>query len=65
MAKHSQARHVKVELSRNSTHIKLRISDDGVGFDLDKLGNNGAHKGLGLISMRERLRSAGRPIAAA
>jgi PAS domain S-box-containing protein len=59
VAKHSQARHVKVELSRNSTHIKLRISDDGVGFDLDKLGNNGAHKGLGLISMRERLRSAG------
>jgi PAS domain S-box-containing protein len=59
VAKHSQAHHVKIELSRNSTQIKLRISDDGVGFDLDQMGNHGAHKGLGLISMRERLRSAG------
>jgi len=59
VAKHSHARHVRVELSRNSGQIRLRISDDGIGFDPNHPGNDGANKGLGLISMDERLRSAG------
>ena len=54
-AKHSQARHVKVELTRKSTLLHLCVSDDGIGFNPpDVVG-----KGLGLISMRERLRSIG------
>ena len=56
VAKHSQARHVKVELVRQSNQVRLRVSDDGVGFNSDRASKNG---GLGLISMRERLRSAG------
>jgi len=59
VAKHSHARHVRVELSRNSEQIRLRISDDGIGFDPNHPGNHGANKGLGLVSMDERLRSAG------
>jgi len=54
-AKHSQARHVKVELTRKSMLLHLYVSDDGIGFNpSDVVG-----KGLGLISMRERLRSIG------
>jgi signal transduction histidine kinase len=54
--KHSQAHQVKVELGCQSNIIHLRISDDGVGFDPDEPRTN---HGLGLISMRERLRSVG------
>ena len=51
-AKHSAARHVKVELRCDETSICLTVSDDGKGFD------SGARRepGLGLVSMRERLR---------
>jgi PAS domain S-box-containing protein len=54
--KHGQARHVKVEMTCQSSVVQLRISDDGNGFDPE----NVHHKhGLGLVSMRERLRSVG------
>jgi len=54
--KHSQARHVKVDLTSQSGRIHLRVSDDGVGFNQDVPQLN---YGLGLVSMRERLRSVG------
>jgi PAS domain S-box-containing protein len=56
VAKHSRARHVKVELTPRSKSIQLRVSDDGVGFSGDHIGSS---HGLGLVSMRERLRLAG------
>jgi PAS domain S-box-containing protein len=56
VAKHSHAHHIKVELTRQPTGIELRVSDDGVGFSPDLPQNN---LGLGLVSMRERLRSVG------
>lgn len=56
IAKHSHAHHAKVELARQSSVIRLRVSDDGVGFNPD---NDSNRHGLGLVSMRERLRSAG------
>ena len=55
VAKHSSAHHVKVDLSGRSTGILLRVSDDGVGFDVSQ--KHG--QGLGLVSMEERLRSIG------
>jgi len=54
--KHSQARHVKVELTCQSGKVHLRVSDDGVGFNPDASRLN---HGLGLVSMQERLRSVG------
>ena len=54
--KHSQAHHVKVELSCESNVVQLRVSDDGIGFNPEHMG---ATHGLGLISMQERLRSVG------
>jgi PAS domain S-box-containing protein len=51
VSKHSRAQHVEVELVRVSGVIRLSVSDDGIGFDLEQAGC----RGLGLISMRERL----------
>jgi len=45
-----------VELSCQSNMVRLRVSDDGVGFNPEHV--RGTH-GLGLISMRERLRAVG------
>jgi signal transduction histidine kinase len=56
VAKHSHARHVKVELTCQSRVVRLRVSDDGEGFNSQE-GRN--HYGLGLVSMRERLLSVG------
>jgi len=54
--KHSGARHARVELSGREDGVSLRIVDDGVGFDLRAVDGNA---GLGLVSMRERLRLVG------
>ncbi len=56
VVKHSHARHVKVELTRRSGLIRLRVADDGNGFDPENVSN---YHGLGLVSMRERLRFVG------
>jgi signal transduction histidine kinase len=54
-AKHSAAKHAKVELLWDSGTLRMNVSDDGVGFDAEKVGMR-QEPGLGLISMRERLR---------
>jgi PAS domain S-box-containing protein len=51
--KHSGARHFKAELLGTSGDIQLTVSDLGVGFDQQEAANS---SGLGLISMRERVR---------
>jgi signal transduction histidine kinase len=53
VVKHSGASKAKVELIRQFDRIDLFISDQGAGFDA---GPEGRISGLGLISMRERLR---------
>jgi len=51
---HSHARNVQVELTSRHGRIMLMIIDDGVGFDV-----NNEKAGLGLVSMRERIRAIG------
>lgn len=51
--KHSQVRHFEVALSTSGNHLHLTVADRGIGFDADK---PSAQTGLGLISMRERVR---------
>jgi len=53
VAKHAQAKQVKVRLTRFEDRVCLAVSDDGVGFNPDGSGKSG---GLGLINMRERVR---------
>jgi len=51
--KHSGARAVKVLLEKTNNEIHLSVSDNGCGFDPEA---ELTRKGLGFISMRERLR---------
>jgi len=53
--KHGKARHVSVDLTGASDGIDLTIVDDGVGFDVDAAWR----KGLGLISVKERVEAIG------
>jgi PAS domain S-box-containing protein len=54
IAKHSQADHVRLALSKNQSVIEFLIEDNGKGFDRVTY-----YKGLGLSSMRERVEFSG------
>jgi PAS domain S-box-containing protein len=56
VVKHSRAKQAHVELTATSNGIRVRVVDAGVGFD-PAVRNGSA--GLGLVSMRERLRLIG------
>jgi len=51
VARHAEATRVTVELGVTDDVVRLVISDDGRGFDVDH-----REPGLGLVSMRERVR---------
>jgi PAS domain S-box-containing protein len=52
-AKHSRASQFNVRLLGMPEEIRLTVSDDGVGFDVESASKR---QGLGLISMRERVK---------
>jgi PAS domain S-box-containing protein len=56
ITKHSGARTAQVALRKTAKAIHLRVLDTGCGFDTRSPGNQ---EGLGLVSMKERLRLAG------
>jgi len=59
-AKHSGAKRIEVQLVANSGEVHLNVSDSGKGFDIEAVGQS---QGLGLTSMRERVRLVGGTIA--
>jgi two-component system sensor histidine kinase NreB len=44
-----------VHIARERDRLRLTIADDGQGFDTGVPGTRGAHVGLGLLGIRERL----------
>ena len=56
VAKHSHATRVVVELSGKDSQLTLKVSDNGSGFEVDKVR---FESGLGLVSIRERLNLVG------
>jgi len=54
--KHSDSRRVRLELKGSSESVRLCVSDSGRGFDATAGENS---RGLGLMSMAERVRSVG------
>ena len=54
VAKHADAMHVFLGLSYEEDHVLLRIEDDGRGFTPQD--RHGMQRGLGLVSMGERVR---------
>ena len=53
--KHARAARVELELTCDAQEVTLSIHDTGVGFDLEEI--QARHPGLGLVNMRERVRS--------
>ena len=51
--RHGRARSVLVSLKRDDEHLTLRVTDDGIGFEVAEGCGNG---GLGLVSIDERAR---------
>jgi PAS domain S-box-containing protein len=56
VVKHARVSKATVELSGRNGEVELCIADSGAGFDVDSAAAKG---GLGLVSMRERLRLVG------
>ena len=56
VAKHSRATRVAVELFARDNQLTLKVNDNGIGFDIDKVR---FESGLGLVSIRERLNLVG------
>jgi glucose-6-phosphate-specific signal transduction histidine kinase len=50
--RYSGQKHVRVCLQENSGQLELEVSDQGIGFDVTNIRENG---GLGLVSMAERI----------
>jgi signal transduction histidine kinase len=50
-AKHAQARHVKVVITKAEDQLRIQVEDDGVGFDVTKR----RAVGFGLFGIKERL----------
>jgi signal transduction histidine kinase len=55
VARHASAKHVRVQLESSGGFVLLRISDDGCGLSAEPANP----RGLGLIGIRARARSAG------
>ena len=55
IARHASAKHVRMQLEQAGAYVTLRVSDDGRGLGPV----TGKPRGLGLIGMRARARSAG------
>jgi signal transduction histidine kinase len=53
VARHSGSHSARVRLWMEHFALRLKVSDDGCGFDAQRLSGGG----LGLVSMRERVRS--------
>lgn len=54
--RHADATELEVFLRENQGQIQLKISDNGVGFNLDEVNNKGSY---GLRNMKERVKSFG------
>jgi signal transduction histidine kinase len=51
VARHAQATRVEARLEKDVTQIRLQVSDNGKGFDLEEVKGR---KSLGLVGMQER-----------
>lgn len=60
ISKHSGAKNVKIQLSKENSRLELRIEDDGQGFDPSRIcSEKDGMPGFGLTSMKERTELSG------
>jgi hypothetical protein len=55
IVRHAHARSGHVELTLEATRAVLTITDDGVGFDAERMRRDPTPNGVGLLGMRERV----------
>ena len=55
--KHSKAKEFNIQLIYKEDFIKLLVSDDGVGFDINNKGSEKYSSGFGLLNMQERVQT--------
>ena len=53
--KHAKADKVNITLQKKKSDLILTITDDGVGFDMDKIKTTSGRKPIGLFGMQERI----------
>jgi signal transduction histidine kinase len=53
ISRHSQAKSVNISVSTADKVLRLRVQDDGIGFDVEQC--VGKNKCSGLVGMRERV----------
>jgi two-component system nitrate/nitrite sensor histidine kinase NarX len=54
--RHSDAKRVCIHICAEENWVKLVVTDDGIGFDMDKASQQG---GMGFLGMRERVQKIG------
>jgi signal transduction histidine kinase len=59
VAQHAQATLVKVNLRKVAEGLALEVTDDGKGFEVERVLFARGRKGLGLLGMRERVEMVG------
>jgi len=59
VAKHANAKRVEIAIRRKNGHAVLSVSDNGVGFDPQRIEGPRAEAGWGLLIMRERAEAVG------
>ena len=59
VVKHSHAQNAHVMIDMENGHFRVKVTDDGVGFDPQTLGAPTVEGGFGLYSIRERLIAVG------
>ncbi|MCL5283022.1 MAG: PAS domain S-box protein [Planctomycetes bacterium] len=55
VAKHAEARNVRIILDHDEQGFRIAVQDDGKGFDISILKGRGKGRGFGMLSVRERL----------
>jgi PAS domain S-box-containing protein len=59
IAKHANAKDVKVSLIKEGINIKVIVEDNGKGFDVAEIDEGEKTKGFGLFNIRERIEHLG------
>ncbi len=57
IVKHSMAKEFNIQLIYNEDSVRLLISDDGIGFDLNNISSKKYSSGFGLLNMQERIKT--------
>ncbi len=59
VSRHARASLVSVSIEKSGRSIRMKITDDGQGFNMDNPFSPGKNNGLGLLGMRERVEMIG------